>query len=141
MPIHHSPTRTGLGQIANNLHRAYIRNSHYWHFIRRFASCCVKLKVGDSVLILAGKDRGKKGKVIKVLPKENQLVVEGINLRKKHVKPRKQGEKGQIVEVPMSFDVSNAKLICPKCKKAVRIEYKITDKNKFRVCKKCKQEI
>jgi len=101
----------------------------------------MKIKIGDTVLILAGKDKNKKGKVIKVLPKENQLVVEGVNLKKKHVKPRRQGEKGQIVEVPMSLNVSNVKLICPKCKKSVRVGYKVAEKNKYRICRKCGQEI
>ena len=101
----------------------------------------IKIKNGDTVLVISGKDKGKKGKVTNVLPKENRLIVEGINIRKKHVKARKQGEKGQIVETTAPFNLSNVKLICPKCKKPVRVEYKVTEGNKFRVCKKCKQEI
>ena len=101
----------------------------------------MKIKNGDTVLIISGKDRGKKTKVIKVLPEENRIVVEGANLRKKHTRPKKQGEKGQIVEIAAPFDVSNVKLFCPKCKKATRIGYRVTEKNKFRICKKCNQEI
>jgi len=101
----------------------------------------MKIKTGDTVLIISGKDKGKKGKVIKSLPREGRIIVEGINIRKKHVRPRREGEKGQIVEVPAPFDVSNVKLICPKCKNATRIGYKIVEKNKYRVCKKCNQEI
>ena len=101
----------------------------------------MKIKNEDIVLMISGKDRGKKSKVIKVFPKENKIIVEGVNLRKKHVRPKKEGEKGQVVEIAAPFDVSNAKLICPKCKEAVRIGYKVVGKNKFRVCKKCGQEI
>jgi len=101
----------------------------------------MKIKTGDTVLIISGKDKGKKGKVIKSLPREGRIIVEGINIRKKHVRPRREGEKGQIVEVPAPFDVSNVKLICPKCKNATRVGYKIVEKNKYRVCKKCNQEI
>ena len=103
--------------------------------------CEVKIKKNDTVLIISGKDRGKKGKVIKSLPKENKIVVEGINLRKKHIRPRRQGEKGQIVEIAAPLDVSNVKLICPKCKKSTRVGYRVVEKNKYRICKKCGQEI
>jgi len=84
----------------------------------------MRIKKSDTVLIISGKDRGKKGKVIKALPKENKIVVEGVNLRKKHTRPRRQGEKGQIVEIAAPFDVSNVKLICPKCKKPTRVGYR-----------------
>ena len=104
----------------------------------------MKIKTGDIVLIIAGKDKTKKGKVIEVHLKDNRLVVEGINIVKKHVKPKRSGEKGQRVEVPRPFSISNVKLICPKCKKAVRIGYKLVEKGrekKVRMCKKCGQEI
>ncbi len=101
----------------------------------------MKLKKGDTVLIISGKDRGKKAKVLDIWPKDMRAVVEGVNLRKKHVKPKKSGEKGQIVQLPGGVDISNIKLICSKCGKATRVGYKISTKNKFRVCKKCGQEI
>jgi large subunit ribosomal protein L24 len=104
----------------------------------------MKIKKGDTVLLIAGKDRTKKGKVIQVLSKEKRLVIEGLNIIKKHVRPRRAGEKGQRVEVPRPLDVSNVKLICPKCKKTTRIGYKIIQKGrekKVRICKKCQQEI
>lgn len=101
----------------------------------------MKIKKGDTVLIISGKDKGKKGKVLEVFPKESKILVEGMNLMKKHRKPRKTGEKGQIIQLPKSLDISNAKLICPKCGKAARVGYKMTDKKKFRICKKCGQEI
>jgi len=102
----------------------------------------MKIHKGDTVLITSGKDRGRKGKVLETFPKERKIFVEGINLMKKHQRPRKAGEKGQIIQLPKPIDVSNAKLICPKCGKPTRVGYKLTeDKKKYRICKKCGQEI
>lgn len=101
----------------------------------------MKFKKGDTVLITSGKDKGRKGKIIDVFSKENRVLVEGINLKKKHVKPKKQGEKGQIVQLPGALNSSNVKIICSKCGKAARVGYKLEGKNKFRICKKCNQEI
>lgn len=101
----------------------------------------MKIRRQDTVLIISGKDRGKKAKVLKVFPDERKIAVEGVNIRKKHVRPRKSGEKGQIAEIAAPIHISNAKLICPKCGKAVRVGYKIIEKNKLRVCKKCGQEV
>jgi len=101
----------------------------------------MKLKKGDNVLIIAGKDKGKTGKITKAYPKDLKVLVEGINLRKKHVRPKREGEKGQVVEIPAAVDVSSVKIICPKCGKAVRVGYKIEKDRKFRICKKCDQEI
>jgi len=101
----------------------------------------MKIKKGDQVLIITGKDRGRTGKVIKALPKERKVIVEGLNIKKKHVRPRREGEKGKIVEIPGPIDVSNVKLICPKCKKPCRVGYKFVGEKKVRICKKCKAEI
>jgi len=101
----------------------------------------MKIKKDDQVVIISGKDKGRKGKVIEALPKEDRIVIENINLRKKHSRAKKSGEKGQIVELPMPMPVSNVKIICPKCSKAVRVGYRIEGKKKHRVCKKCNQEI
>ena len=101
----------------------------------------MKIKKGDTVLIICGKDRGRKGKVLKAFLKERKILVEGVNLMKKHQRPRREGEKGQIIQLPKPIDVSNAKLICPKCGKATRVGYKIIHKDKLRICKKCGQEI
>jgi len=101
----------------------------------------MRIKKGDTVLIISGKDRGRKGKILKVFPKEGKILVEGINLRKKHQKPKRTGEKGQIIEMPVPINVSNAKLICSKCGKSTRIGYKFIEKKKYRICKKCNQEI
>jgi len=99
----------------------------------------MKIKKSDTVLIISGKDRGRRGKVLKVLPKEEKLVVEGINLRKKHLKPRRTGEKGQIIQFPAPLHISNIKLICSKCGKTTRVGYKMESERKQRICKKCGQ--
>jgi len=101
----------------------------------------MKLKKGDNILITAGKDKGRTGKIMKAFPKELKILVEGINLKKKHVRPKREGEKGQIVEIPAALDVSNVKMICPKCGKATRVGYQIVKDIKKRICKKCKQDI
>jgi len=101
----------------------------------------MKIRKDDIVLIISGKDKGRKGKIIEALPKEAKVIIENINLRKKHIKPRKSGEKGQIVELPGPLSVSNVKIICPRCSKAARVGYKLEGKKKFRICKKCNQEI
>ena len=101
----------------------------------------MKIRKGDSVFIVSGKERGKRGKILKTFPKQERVVIEGINLRKKHLRARRAGEKGQIVENPAPIFISNVKLICSKCGKATRIGYKVTNKGKYRFCKKCGQQI
>lgn len=101
----------------------------------------MKIKKGDYVLIISGKDKGRKGKVIRAFPKEGKVVIEGMNIRKKHHRPRREGEKGQTLEIPAPIDVSNVKLICPKCQKPTRLGYKIEGDKKYRLCKKCSREI
>jgi large subunit ribosomal protein L24 len=101
----------------------------------------MKIKKGDTVLIISGKDKGKKGKVLEAFPRQNKIVVEGVNIVKKHRRPRREREKGQIVEIPKPIDVSNVKLVCSKCGQAVRVGYRVTEKGKYRFCKKCGQEI
>lgn len=97
----------------------------------------MKLKKGDTVLVISGKDRGKKGKILRAFPKRRRVMVEGVNLIKKHQRPKKTGEKGQIVEMSALIDISNVKLICSKCNQATRVGYKIVDNRKYRICKKC----
>ena len=101
----------------------------------------MKIKKSDNVLIITGKDKGRKGKVLKAFPREGRIIIEGINIRKKHVKPKRSGEKGQVVQVPLAIDVSNVKLLCPKCGKAARVGYKLTEDKKQRICKKCGEKI
>ena len=101
----------------------------------------MKIKKGDNILVIAGKDRGRKGKVIRALPKEAKIIVEGMFMRKKHVKARKAGEKGQIIDIPAPFSVSSVKIVCDKCTKAVRVGYTFTEGKKVRTCKKCQAEL
>jgi large subunit ribosomal protein L24 len=100
----------------------------------------MKLKKGDQIVVITGKDRLKRGKIVGVSPTENKILVEGVNLRKKHLKPKKAGEKGETVLVPAPFDASNAKLVCKKCGQPTRVGYRKEGDQKFRVCKKCSQE-
>jgi large subunit ribosomal protein L24 len=99
----------------------------------------MKIKKGDQVVMIVGKDRTKRGKVIKVLSKEAKVVVEGLNLLKKHLRPRRSGEKGQIVTISRPVSISNVKLICPHCNQPTRIGYNLDETGKKRRCKKCQQ--
>ena len=101
----------------------------------------MKIRKGDNVIMLGGKDRGKTGKVTIILPKEDKVVVEGLNFIKRHVRARKQGQKGQIISKERAVPVSSVALICKSCGKPTRIGYKVTGESKVRVCKKCKNEI
>jgi len=99
------------------------------------------LKKGDTVAIISGEDKGKTGKILTVIPKKNKIVVEGVNVRAKHVKPRKQGEEGGIIKVECAINASKANLVCPKCGKVTRNGYKIEKDEKVRACKKCNATI
>ena len=90
--------------------------------------------------VLAGREKGKSGKVIQVMKKAGTLVVEGLNMRKRHVRPRRQGEKGQIMSLPAPINSSNVMLLCGKCGKATRAAKKIlADGGYARACRKCKE--
>ena len=95
----------------------------------------------DKVVVLSGKDKGKQGKVLIAMPKDEKLIVEGVNVATKHKKPMKQGEEGGIIKVETPIYVSKVQLVCPKCGKATRGGHKIADGKKVRVCKKCGAEI
>ena len=101
----------------------------------------MKILKGDTVKISIGKDKGRTGEVTKSLPKKGKIVVKGLNTFKKHIKAS-QGNPGSIIERERSIWVSKVALICPSCKKAVRVGYQI-DKSgeKYRICKKCKSII
>lgn len=101
----------------------------------------MKIKKGDTVIVLSGNDKKKTGEVTKVLPKDNKVVVEGVNVRKKHVKPRMQGQEGGIIEMAMPIDVSKVMLVCPETKKPTRVGYKFEDGKKVRVAKKSGSKI
>lgn len=100
----------------------------------------MKIKKGDKVKVLSGKDRGKAGKVLQVFPIHEKLSVEGINLHYKNMRPRRQGESGQRIQFPAPLAVSNLALVCPKCGKLTRVGYKkLESGKKLRICKKCKE--
>ena len=108
----------------------------------------MNIKKNDNVIVIAGKDRGKQSKALRLYRESDKVLVEGVNVKKKHQRPRKQGEKGQMTEVPHPIHLSNILLYCPSCGQGVRIGAKITapskgraGKKKVRVCKKCGKEI
>lgn len=97
----------------------------------------MKVKKNDTVLVLTGKDAGKTAKVLVALPKENKVVVDGINVQKKHKKARSAQEVSQIVNQSGPIDASNVLVVCGTCNKATRVAYKVEGDKKVRVCKKC----
>jgi len=101
----------------------------------------MNIKKGDNVKMLSGKDRGKTGVVVKVSPATGRIMIEGLNVFKRHSRPKKQGEKGQLVEVSRSVNASNVMLMCPSCKTAVRVGHRVEGKRSVRFCKKCKSTI
>lgn len=101
----------------------------------------IRIKKGDKVLIVRGKDRGRSGKVLRVIPDKSRLVVDGLNLLKKTVRPTKQGERGQVVDVPSPLRIENARLVCPSCNKASRVGMRFKSNKKERYCKKCEAKV
>ena len=95
------------------------------------------VKTGDTAVVLSGKEKGKRGKVLSVNPKKGMVVIEGVNMIKCHTKPRRQGETGGIVKREAAIYASKVQVVCPKCSKATRVAYKIEDGKKSRVCKHC----
>lgn len=108
----------------------------------------MKIKKGDTIKVLIGKDKGKSGKVDRIFPKKMRVLVDGINQYKKHFKARTQnpasrqgGQKSEILTITKPLPVSNVALVCPKCKKPTRIGFKSVGNSKIRICKKCNKEI
>jgi large subunit ribosomal protein L24 len=99
------------------------------------------IKTGDNVMIMSGKDKGKAGKVLQVSPKEGKVIVEGLNMVTKHVKPRRQGEEGGIVKAEGAMYACKVQIVCAKCGKPTRIGYTKKDGKTVRVCKKCGAEL
>ncbi len=101
----------------------------------------VKVRKNDNVKVLSGKDRGKTGKVLRVFPREGKVIVENINLVKKHYKSHKAGQPSEIMTVASPLSICKVQLICPKCSKPVRVGSKKIKKGQVvRVCKKCQAE-
>ena len=97
----------------------------------------LRIKKGDTVKVLSGNDKGKTGEVLEVIPKTEKILVKGINIKKKHVKPRKAGDEGGIIASEFPIHSSKVNVVCPKCGKATRIGFEIDKDTKVRVCKKC----
>lgn len=98
----------------------------------------VHVKTGDTVIILNGKERGKKGKILAVSPQEGKVIVEGRNMVSKHVKPRKAGDQGGIVKAEGAMYACKVQVVCPRCGKPTRVSHKIyEDGTKERICAKC----
>lgn len=100
----------------------------------------MKLKKGDEVVVIIGKDKGRKGKIERVNLKKNTVLIPGINVFKRHMKRRDEKHPGGIVEVTKLMNVSKVMLVCPKCKKPTRVGY-LPGKDKIRICRKCKGKI
>ena len=101
----------------------------------------MNIKKGDTIVVLSGKDKGKTGKVLQTSPKERKVIVEGLNMVTKHVKPRRQGEQGGIVKAEGAIYACKVQVVCPKCNKGTRVAHKIEGDKKIRVCKHCGAEL
>ncbi|MBO7187908.1 MAG: 50S ribosomal protein L24 [Clostridia bacterium] len=97
----------------------------------------MKIKKNDKVLVITGKDAGKTAKVLVAMPKANKVVVDGVNVQKKHAKARSANQVSEIKSQSGAIDVSNVMVVCPTCDKATRVAYKVEGDKKVRVCKKC----
>lgn len=101
----------------------------------------MKLKKGDEVKIVRGKDKGKTGKIEKVNPREQKVTIPGVNQYKRHMKSRSQRQPSEIITITKPLHAANVMLICPKCHSATRVGYSIEDGKKIRICKKCDQKL
>lgn len=101
----------------------------------------LKLKVGDTVKITIGKDKGREGKIEKIFPQRGTVLIPGLNLYKKHVKGLGGQVKGGVYDIPRPLAISKVALICPKCKKITRVGWQFAGKEKVRICKKCERQI
>ena len=99
------------------------------------------VKKGDTVVVVSGDDKGVKGEVLETSPKEGKVIVKGVNIVTRHVKPRKQGDQGGIVKVEGAMYASKVQVYCPKCDKGVRVKHTVVDGKKVRVCAKCGAEL
>jgi large subunit ribosomal protein L24 len=102
----------------------------------------MKLRKGDNVRVLAGKDIGKEGTIMRVLPDADRVIVEGVNISKKHQRATRATMQGGIIDKDMPIHVSNVAIVCPSCRNAVRIGFRIDDQGrKVRVCRKCQADL
>lgn len=101
----------------------------------------MRIKKGDNIIVISGKDKGKEGKVVKAIPTQDKVVIEGVNIKKKHMRPKKSGQKGQIVEIAAPLHVSNVQILDPKDKKPTRIAMKTVGGKKIRVSRRSGAEL
>lgn len=105
-----------------------------------YKNMALRIKKGDTVKVMAGKDKGKTGKVLRVFSLEGKAIIEGLNLYKKHSRPKRQGEKGELVEVQRPLRMPNLMPICPSCGKPTRVGSRKDGEKSMRVCRKCNAE-
>lgn len=101
----------------------------------------MKLKKGDTVLVTTGKDKGRKGKVERVFPKDGSVVVAGVNVFKRHLKKRDEKRPSSIIDITKPIDVAKVAIVCPKCNQSTRVGFVVTKGEKVRICRKCEQKI
>ena len=101
----------------------------------------MNIRKGDKVVVISGKDKGKEGKVLSASPKTGKVIVEGVNVASKHMKPKKQGEQGGIIKMETPIYACKVQVVCPKCGKPTRVAHKLDGDKKVRVCKKCGAEL
>ena len=101
----------------------------------------LNIKRDDTVIVITGVDKGKKGKIMSANPETGRIVVQNVNIVKRHTKPRRQGEEGGILQKEGTISASNVMLVCPKCGKPTRVGHVIEGEKKFRACKKCGKKI
>jgi large subunit ribosomal protein L24 len=101
----------------------------------------VSIRKDDEVQVIHGKDRGSRGRVVRVLPKEGRVMVEGIARAKKHSRPSKQRQQGGIIDIEQFVDISNVALVCKSCGQATRVGHRVEDGKKTRVCRKCESDL
>jgi large subunit ribosomal protein L24 len=101
----------------------------------------VAIRKDDEVQVVSGKDRGRRGRVVRVLPREGRIMVEGVARAKKHSRPSKKRQQGGIIDVELFVDISNVQVVCRSCGQPTRVGYRIDGDEKVRICRKCEAEL
>lgn len=101
----------------------------------------MKLKKGDQIIVTTGKDKGQKGKIEQVFPKKDLVLVPGLNMYKRHTKPRNERDSGGIIDAPRPLAVAKVALVCSSCNKPTRVGYVVSKRGKERICRKCNQKV
>jgi large subunit ribosomal protein L24 len=101
----------------------------------------VSIRKDDEIQVVSGKDRGRRGRVVRVLPREGRIMVEGVARAKKHSRPSKRRQQGGIIDVELFVDISNVQVVCRSCGQPTRVGYRIDGDDKVRICRKCEAEL